>query len=112
MKLIKPLAIIVIAAALTSCGKRIRGQYECFFNCSCADRNIVYTLNFIDSRKVSISNGVNEKTTRYVLRGTRIEIEPVTGIADEGKNTFTIVNDYTIVVMGKNCLSGTYRKIF
>ena len=112
MKFVKPLVFIFIITALVSCGKRIRGKYECFFNCYCADRNIVYTFNFIDSRRVTISNGVDEKTTRYKLRGSRIEIEPAGAIQDEGKNTFTIINDYTMVVMGKNCLSGTYRKIF
>ena len=112
MKRIKPLVLLFIAVTLISCGKRIRGTYECFFNCSCADRNIVYTLNFMNSRKVTISNGVDEKTTRYKLNGSRIEIDPVSGVADEGKNTFTIINDYTIVVMGKSCLSGTYRKVF
>lgn len=106
--MMRPLLISVLAASLTivSCGERIRGTYRCVFNCGCRDRNIIHEMEFVSSRQVIISDSVDKKTVEYRVREKRIELS-----GDDQTGSITIVNNNMFIVQGKDCLSGTYRKI-
>lgn len=104
----RSMLITVLAASLTivSCGQKIRGTYRCVFNCGCSDRNIIHEMEFISSRSVVISDGVDKKTVEYRVHENRIELA-----VDDKSGSITILNDHMFIIQGKDCLKGTYRKI-
>jgi hypothetical protein len=100
------IAVLALSLTLVSCGQKIRGTYRCVFNCACKDRNIIHEMEFTGSRSVVISDGVDKKTLEYRVRDKRIELED-----GERRGSIVILNNHTIIIQGKDCLSGTYRKI-